>query len=59
MATVKITQTKSTIGATKVQKATMKALGLRKIRHSVEKESTPALVGMIAKVSHLVVVENN
>jgi large subunit ribosomal protein L30 len=58
MAKIKITQTKSTNGATKIQKETMKALGLRKIRHTVEKENTQALMGMVAKVSHLVVVEN-
>lgn len=59
MAKIKITQTRSTNGATKKQKETMKALGLRKIRHTVEKENNPALMGMVAKVSHLVIVENN
>lgn len=58
MAKIKITQTKSVIGFDKGQRATMKAIGLRKINHSVEKESTPALLGMIVKVRHLVVVEN-
>jgi large subunit ribosomal protein L30 len=58
MAKIKITQTKSVIGFDKGQRATMKAIGLRKINHSVEKEATPALLGMIVKVRHLVVVEN-
>jgi large subunit ribosomal protein L30 len=58
MAKIKITQTRSVIGADKGQRATMKALGIRKIRHSVEKEATPALLGMVEKVRHLVAVEN-
>ena len=57
MAKVKITQIKSTIDRTRKQKDTIKALGLRKINHSVEKEATPQILGMIAKVSHLVKVE--
>ncbi len=58
MATVKITQTKSTIDRPKLQKATIKALGLGKINRSVEKELNPAIAGMINKVQHLVTVEN-
>lgn len=58
MAKVKITQVKSTIDRTERQKATVKALGLRKINHSVEVELTPQIDGMIKKVSHLVKVEN-
>lgn len=57
MATVKITKVKSTIDRPKRQKATMEALGLRKINHSVVKELTPQIQGMINKVSHLIVVE--
>lgn len=57
MATVKITKVKSTIDRSKKQKATMEALGLRKINSSVEKELTPQIQGMINKVAHLVVVE--
>lgn len=57
MAKVKITQTKSTIKTTSVQKANMVALGLRKINASVELELTPVIQGMVNKVSHLVKVE--
>ncbi len=55
---VKVTQVKSTIDRTERQKATVKALGLKKINHTVEVELTPQIDGMIKKVSHLVKVEN-
>lgn len=58
MKKVKITQVKSVIDRTKRQKDTMLALGLRKMNHSVEKEVTPQVQGMITKVSHLVKVED-
>ncbi|HIF93098.1 MAG: 50S ribosomal protein L30 [Myxococcales bacterium] len=54
--TVKIQQIKSIIGYTERQRATMRGLGLRRIRHVVELEDTDAVRGMIDKVSHLVVV---
>ena len=57
MAKIKITQIRSKIGATKRQKATLEALGLRKINATVEKESSPQVLGMIAKVNHLINVE--
>lgn len=57
MTKVKITQIKSVIDRPKNQKATIKALGLRKINHTVEKVDNPQLRGMINKVSHLVLVE--
>lgn len=57
MAKVKITQTKSVIDRHKRQKATMKALGLRRINMSVEKELSPQIQGMINKVNHLIKVE--
>ena len=57
MATVKITQVKSVIDRSKRQKETIKALGLRKVNQTVEKELTPQIKGMIDKVSHLVKVE--
>lgn len=57
MASVKITQVKSLIDRPKRQKDTMKALGLRKMNHTVEKEVTPQIQGMINKVSHLITVE--
>ena len=56
MATIKIQQTKSRIGAPKVQKRTLDELGLTKMNHIVEKEDTPVLRGMIRKVHHLVTV---
>ena len=57
MAQVKITLTRSLIGYPKDQRATVKALGLTKIRSSVVKEDSPALRGMIHKVEHMVKVE--
>lgn len=57
MAQIKITLTKSLIGRKKDQIATVKALGLRKIRSEVVKEATPQILGMVNKVSHLVSVE--
>jgi len=58
MAKIKITQIKSVIDRPERQKRTIEALGLRKINHSVEVEATPAIVGMVRKVNHLVAVEN-
>lgn len=57
MAKVKITQARSIISRPKDQKATVQALGLRKISHSVVVEATPQIIGMIRKVSHLVRIE--
>ena len=57
--TVKVQQIKSVIGYNQRQRATMKGLGLRKIRQVVELEDTPAVRGMIDRVSHLVVVLEN
>ena len=57
MAKIKITQVKSIIDRTRKQKDTIKALGLRRINHSVEHEATPQIKGMVAKVQHLVNVE--
>jgi large subunit ribosomal protein L30 len=54
---VKVTQVKSQIDRSKRQKDTLKALGLRKINQTVIKEANPQILGMIAKVSHLVVTE--
>lgn len=56
MATIKIKQVKSRIGAPKDQKRTLDALGLRKLNRVVEHEDTDSLRGMIRKVSHLVTV---
>lgn len=58
MAKVKVTQVRGKSGATKRQIATLKALGINKIHHSVEVEQTnPAVKGMIEKVLHLVTVD--
>jgi ribosomal protein L30 len=54
MATIKVKQIKSRINAPKDQKATLVALGLRKISQVVEVEDTPSIRGMIRKVHHLV-----
>ncbi|MBO7160525.1 MAG: 50S ribosomal protein L30 [Paludibacteraceae bacterium] len=56
MATIKVKQVKSRIGAPIDQKRTLDALGLRKLNSVVEKEDTPQILGMINKVKHLVVV---
>ena len=56
MATIKIKQIKSNIGAPKDQKSTLVALGRRKISQVVEVEDTPSNRGMIRKVHHLVTV---
>lgn len=56
MATIKIKQTKSRIGAPIDQKRTLLALGLHKISQVVEVEDNPSMRGMIAKVHHLVTV---
>ena len=58
MAKIKITQIRSLIDKTRKQKDTIKALGLRKINHSVIKEATPQILGMVAKVNHIVKVED-
>ena len=59
MAKIKVTLVKSTIGCKKDQIATVKALGLRKIRSVVEHNDTPQIRGMVKKVSHLLKVEEN
>lgn len=56
MAKIKITQTKSCINCPAVQKRTLDALGLHKMNHTVVKEDTPAIRGMVTKVHHLVTV---
>ncbi len=58
MAKIKVTLVKSTIGQVVAVKDTVAALGLKKIRSSKELDDTPAVQGMIAKVKHLVKVEN-
>lgn len=57
MAKLKITQVRSKIGSTENQRQNLAALGLRKINHCIEREANPAILGMIAKVKHLIKVE--
>ena len=57
MAKVRVTLVKSTIGSTPYQKKVVEAMGLRKIRQSVELEDSPAVRGSVAKVPHLLKVE--
>jgi len=57
MGKIKITQIKSTNRSCKRQIATMQALGIRKMNHSVELEATPQILGMVEKVNHLVKIE--
>lgn len=56
MATIKVKQIKSRIGANKEQKSTLLSLGLHKISQVVEVEDTLSIRGMIRKVHHLVTV---
>jgi len=55
---IKITQVKSIIDSHYRQKRTIRALGLRKINHSVIHTETPQILGMVNKVGHLVKVES-
>ena len=57
MAKLKITQIKSRIGASAIQKKNLDALGLRKINQTVEHDDSAIILGMIAKVKHLVKIE--
>jgi large subunit ribosomal protein L30 len=57
MKKIRITQVRSGIGRTLRQKRTLEALGLRRIRHTVEHDATPQILGMVGKVNHLVIVE--
>lgn len=55
--TIKITQVRSSIGRIPKHKATLVGLGLRHIGHTVEREDTPAIRGMVNQVSYMVKVE--
>ena len=57
MAKLKITLTRSLIGRPENQRATVKALGLRKLQSFVEQEDNAVIRGMVHKVEHLVTVE--
>ena len=56
---LRITQTKSASGHPAVQRATVRALGIRHMQQTVEHDDTPQIRGMIYKVRHLVKVEED
>jgi large subunit ribosomal protein L30 len=58
MPQVKITLSKSPIKRNARQKATVQALGLRRLNHCITKEATPQVQGMINAVAHLLKIEN-
>ena len=55
---IRITWVKSDIGYTQRQKDTIRGLGLRRLGQAVEKPATPAVLGMVSAVRHLVRVED-
>ena len=57
MTRVRVTYRKSAIGYKHDQKATIQALGLKKLNQTVEHEDSPAIRGMVHKVRHLVSVD--
>ncbi|GAB3295674.1 50S ribosomal protein L30 [Epidermidibacterium keratini] len=57
MAQLKITQVRSAIGTKPNQRATLRALGLKRLNDSVVQEDRPEIVGMVRTVPHLVTVE--
>jgi len=59
MAKIKISLVRSTIGQLPKHRATVRSLGLRKIGSSTVQESSPAIMGMVKAVSHLVKVEES
>jgi len=52
-ATIRVEQVRSPIGYPKNQREVLRGLGLRRIRHVVEREDSPAVRGMVRKISHL------
>jgi len=59
MSKIKVKQVKSIINCPQIQKRTLEALGLRKMGQVVEHDATPAILGMVNKVQHLVSVEES
>ena len=57
MAKLKITQIKSRIGSSALQKKNLDALGLRKINQTVEHDDSAIILGMVENVKHLVRIE--
>jgi large subunit ribosomal protein L30 len=56
---LRITQIRSAIGAKPKQRGTLRALGLRRVHHAVEHPDRPEIRGMVARVRHLVKVEED
>lgn len=56
--TLRVKYTKSAIGYNKTQKATITALGLRKLGQTIELKDTPSIRGMLRKVAHLVTIQD-
>jgi large subunit ribosomal protein L30 len=54
---LRVTLLKSPIGYTKDQKATVRALGLRRMNQTVEHKDSPVIRGMLNKISHLIKIE--
>lgn len=52
--TIQIRQVRSEIGTPRKHREVLNSLGLRRIRHTVERQDTPAVRGMVAKIPHLV-----
>lgn len=52
--TLRIQQVRSPIGFSRTQREVLRSLGLRRIRHVVERQDTPAVRGMVNKIPHLV-----
>jgi large subunit ribosomal protein L30 len=59
MAKIKVKQVRSAIGRDKTQKRTLAALGLKKLQQVVEHDATPAIMGQVNKVKHLLEVQEN
>ena len=59
MSSLRLTQRKSRNGCDRKQLDTLRSLGLRRINHTVEVSDTPQIRGMIAKVRHLVDIEES
>ncbi len=59
MSKIKVTLVKSPIDCSKRQKATLEALGFRKMHQTVEHQDTPQLRGMLRKVQHLVQIQSH
>jgi len=57
MARLRITLVKSPIGSLPKHRQTIRALGLRKMQHAVEKDDNPAIRGMVRKVEHMIRLE--